>query len=79
VTKKQRTIKPTGHWKSDIHDYLPGFGDEKVLEEGGGIISLRQVSSQDRILLRRDLIELAKQFAQEDRKKHRKSLQSTKD
>lgn len=47
VTKNQRKIKLTSHWKSDIHDYLPGFEGEKELSESGGDTSLRQVGSQD--------------------------------
>lgn len=77
VTKKQQKIESNSHWKSDIHDYLPGFEGEKELSESEGDMSLRQVGSEDQILLRRALMELAKIYAQEDRERHQKAPQQT--
>jgi hypothetical protein len=71
---KRRDTKLTGHWKSAIHDYLPGFGNEIESNEGRRAMTLREVNPEDRVLLRRELIELGKQLAQEERKQQRKAL-----
>ena len=71
---KRRDTKLTGHWKSAIHDYLPGFGNESESNVGRRAMTLREVNPGDRVLLRRELIELGKQLAQEERKQQRKAL-----
>jgi hypothetical protein len=62
----------TGHWQSSIHDYLPGFEDSIEKSSGGrGIMSLRGVGPKDRVFLRRELMELGKKLAEEERKLRR--------
>lgn len=73
MAKKRRDTKLSGHWKSAIHDYLPGFGNESESSEVRRVMTLREVNPEDRVLLRRELIELGKQLAQEERKQQRQA------
>jgi hypothetical protein len=68
LTTRGRATKLTGHWNSTLHESFPGYKKESESGENKERIALREVTTFDRVLQKRELAKIRDKLREERKK-----------